>query len=96
MTTEALIELFETSEIVAIIGLIFVINLGLTLAEVALDLTTRKERRWKNTTFNCAIFAVTQVLEALDTGPAGLGEPVGPRTTRLAYRMLGHDRAALW
>ncbi|GFE64522.1 sterol desaturase family protein [Litoreibacter roseus] len=64
MTIETLSGLFEMSQFMTVVGLIFVINMGLTLAEVILDLTTRKERRWKDTAANCAIFVVAQILEA--------------------------------
>ncbi|WP_374628915.1 sterol desaturase family protein [Pannonibacter indicus] len=63
MSIDALRALFETKSILQVIGFISLINLGLTLAEVLLDLTTRKERRWKDTAANCAIFVVNQVLE---------------------------------
>ena len=72
MSIENLSALFETSSILQAIGLIFVINLGLTLAEVTLDLTTRKERRWADTAANCVIFVVNQVLETTVFATLGL------------------------
>lgn len=71
MTIETLTDLFETSSLLTIIGTIFLINLALTMGEVILDLLTHKERRWKDTAANCAIFVVGQVLE--DTVFASIG-----------------------
>ena len=71
MTIETLSTLFETSSILAVVALIFVINLGLTLGEVILDLVTHKERRWTDTAANCAIFVVGQVLEATAVATIG-------------------------
>ena len=36
-----------------------------------------------------------RAVEAVDPGPAGLGQPVGPRPAGLAHRMLGDERGAL-
>ncbi|EPX81408.1 sterol desaturase family protein [Salipiger mucosus] len=72
MSIDALRALFETKSILQVIGFISLINLGLTLAEVLLDLTTRKERRWKDTAANCAIFVVNQVLETTAFATVGL------------------------
>lgn len=63
MTFEMLIDLFETSSLLTVVGTIFLINLALTTGEVILDLVTQKERRWKDSAANCAIFIVGQVLE---------------------------------
>lgn len=63
MTVDTLAGLFETSFLLTIIATIFLINLGLTAGEVVLDLMTNKERRWKDSGANCAIFVVGQVLE---------------------------------
>ncbi len=37
-----------------------------------------------------------RAVETLDAGPAGLGQPVGPRPAGLAYRMLGDERTDPW
>lgn len=72
MSIETLTALFKTSSILQVIGLIFLINLGLTLAEILLDLTMKKARRWRDAAANGVIFMVNQVLESTTFATVGL------------------------
>ncbi|PCI02923.1 MAG: sterol desaturase [Hyphomicrobiales bacterium] len=63
MVIEYFASLFETHQIMMVVATLFIINLGITGFEIALDLFTRKERRWKDTLANCAIFFAHQVIE---------------------------------
>lgn len=71
MIIDYLASLFETHQIMMVVATLFIINLGITSLEVALDLVTKKERRWKDTLANCAIFLAHQVIEK--TAFASLG-----------------------
>lgn len=42
--------------------MLFIINITISGFEVVLDLLTKKERRWKDTAANCAIFLLHEVL----------------------------------
>lgn len=54
-----------------VVATLFIINLGITGFEIVLDLLTKKQRRWKDSLANCAIFFVSQVIER--TAFASLG-----------------------
>ncbi len=71
MTSEFLESLFETSEIISVIGLIFLANLTITGMEILLDLITKKTRRWKDSAANFAIFLVNEVLQTTAFGAIG-------------------------
>ncbi|USG61118.1 sterol desaturase family protein [Sneathiella marina] len=71
MTIEHVVSLFETHPIMIGVVMLFVINLCLTGIEIALDLLTKKQRRWKDTAANCALFIFQQVIER--TALASLG-----------------------
>ena len=71
MSIESLVVLFSLPKTMVVIAALSVINLSITGVEVILDLATKKERRWKDTVANCAIFIVRQVLER--TAIASLG-----------------------
>lgn len=58
-----LVSLFETHQIMLVVAALFVTNLAITAFEIMLDLLTSKERRWKDTLANCAIFFAHQVAE---------------------------------
>lgn len=62
MPLEYLVSLFDVHQVMLLVGALFVINMTITGLEVILDLTTRKERRWKDTYANCAIFVAHQVI----------------------------------
>jgi len=66
-----LASLFETHQIMLVVATLFIINLIITGFEIILDLLTKKERRWKDTLANCAIFFAHQVIEK--TAFASLG-----------------------
>ncbi len=71
MSIEYLVSLFDMHQIMLVVAGLFVLNVTLTFAEIILDLTTHKERRWKDTLANCAIFVAHQVIEK--TAFASLG-----------------------
>jgi sterol desaturase/sphingolipid hydroxylase (fatty acid hydroxylase superfamily) len=63
MMIDYLVSLFETHQIMLVVAALFVTNLAITAFEIILDLLTSKERRWKDTLANCAIFFAHQVAE---------------------------------
>jgi sterol desaturase/sphingolipid hydroxylase (fatty acid hydroxylase superfamily) len=63
--------LFETHQIMVVVAALFIINFSITGIEVFLDLLTKKERRWKDTFANGAIFIAHQLVEK--TAFASLG-----------------------
>lgn len=71
MSVEYLVSLFDLHQIMLVVAGLFLINIAITVFEVILDLTTKKERRWKDTLANCAIFIAHQVIEK--TAFASLG-----------------------
>ena len=62
MSIEYLVSLFHVHQVMLVVAALFVINLAITGFEIILDLTTRKERRWKDTIANCVIFVAHQVI----------------------------------
>lgn len=71
MSIEYLVSLFNFHQMMIVIAALFLINLMITGFEIILDMVTKKERRWKDTIANCAIFMVHQVIEK--TAIASLG-----------------------
>lgn len=71
MSIEYLISLFDLHQIMLVVAALLVVNMAITGFEVCLDLATKKERRWKDTLANCAIFVAHQVIEK--TAIASLG-----------------------
>lgn len=71
MSIEYLVSLFDFHQVMLVIATLFVVNMAITGIEVILDLSTNKERRWKDTLANCAIWVAHQVLEK--TAIASLG-----------------------
>jgi sterol desaturase/sphingolipid hydroxylase (fatty acid hydroxylase superfamily) len=71
MTIDYISSLFETHHIMMVVAALFLINFSITGFEIVLDLLTKKERRWKDTLANCAIFITHQVIEK--TAFASLG-----------------------
>ena len=71
MSIEQLVSYFDFHQIMIVVSGLFIINLVITGVEIFLDLTTKKERRWKDTMANCAIFLAHQVIEK--TALASLG-----------------------
>ena len=63
MTIDILVALFESHQIMWVIAALFIFNLTITGIEVLLDLVTSKERRWKDTMANLAIFVTHQIIE---------------------------------
>ncbi|MGK0366430.1 MAG: sterol desaturase/sphingolipid hydroxylase (fatty acid hydroxylase superfamily) [Saprospiraceae bacterium] len=72
MSFAKLISLFEGSQIMTFIGYFFLFNLGLIFIEAILDFSTSKERRWKDTGANFAIFVINQLLEKTAYGAIGV------------------------
>jgi sterol desaturase/sphingolipid hydroxylase (fatty acid hydroxylase superfamily) len=71
MTIDTLAAFFELHQIMWVVAALFIINLTITGIEIVLDLVTFKERRWKDTMANLAIFVAHQVIEK--TAFASLG-----------------------
>ena len=71
MTIDTLVAFFELHQIMRVVAALFIINLSITGIEIVLDLVTSKERRWKDTMANLAIFVAHQVIEK--TAFASLG-----------------------
>jgi len=71
MSIEYLVSLFNFHQMMIVIAALFLINLMITGFEIILDMVTKKERRWKDTIANCAIFMAHQVIEK--TAIASLG-----------------------
>ena len=71
MTIDTLVAFFEQHQIMWAVAALFIINLSITGIEIVLDLVTSKERRWKDTMANLAIFVAHQVIEK--TAFASLG-----------------------
>ena len=71
MTINTLVAFFELHQIMWVVAALFIINLSITGIEIVLDLVTSKERRWKDTMANLAIFVAHQVIEK--TAFASLG-----------------------
>lgn len=71
MSIEYLVSLFNFHQMMIVIAALFLINLMITGFEIILDMVTKKERRWKDTIANCAIFMARQVIEK--TAIASLG-----------------------
>jgi len=72
MSFATLISLFEDSPIMTFVAYFFIFNIFLILLEIILDFTTSKERRWKDTFANFAIFGITQLLEKTIYGAIGV------------------------
>lgn len=72
MSFAQLTALFEGAPIMTLVGSFFLFNLGLIVIEILLDLFTSKERRWKDTSANCAIFVLNQLLEKTTFGAVGV------------------------
>jgi sterol desaturase/sphingolipid hydroxylase (fatty acid hydroxylase superfamily) len=71
MAIDTLVAFFELHQIMWVVAALFIINLTITGIEIVLDLVTSKERRWKDTLANVAIFVAHQVIEK--TAVASLG-----------------------
>ena len=63
MSVETLVSLFDLHQVMLVVVSLFFINISITFFEIILDFTTKKERRWKDTLANCAIFVAHQVIE---------------------------------
>lgn len=72
MSFQQLSHLWEQAPIMNYVVLFFIINLSLIFIEIALDLFTSKERRWKDSFANITIFIATQLLEKTFFGAIGI------------------------
>ncbi len=71
MSLETLVVLFDRHPLMAVIAILFLFNLAITGIEVALDLLTRKSRRWGDSGANLSLFVANQVLENTALGALG-------------------------
>lgn len=67
LTIAELVELFENSELISAIGVIFLINMTLVVCEALFDYFGKKKRRWMDTLANVVIFIVGQIIEKFAT-----------------------------
>jgi sterol desaturase/sphingolipid hydroxylase (fatty acid hydroxylase superfamily) len=72
MSFSKLINLFEGAPIMQYVAYFFLFNLALIIFEIALDLFTTKERRWKDSFANITIFILGQLLEKTVFGAIGV------------------------
>ncbi len=72
MSLERIITLFETSNLINLIGLFFVFNISIILIEIILDLFRPNKRVWKDTISNVIIFFLGQVTEKFLFGSLGI------------------------
>ena len=72
MSFARLISLFEEAPIMQLVAFLFLFNLSLIFLEIILDYFTAKERRWKDSGANIAIFIINQLLEKTVYGAVGL------------------------
>jgi len=72
MSFAQLTSLFENAPVMTFVGYFFLFNLSLIVIEALLDLFTSKERRWKDTAANFAIFVFSQLLEKTLYGAIGV------------------------
>lgn len=72
MSFQQVVQHFEQANIMQFVAYFFVFNLGLIFFEIALDLWTKKERRWKDSLANISIFIFGQLLENTFFGAIGL------------------------
>ncbi len=72
MEIEDIIALFESASIMKYVGYFFIINIGLIGFELLLDFLTSKQRRWRDTAANIAIFILGQVTEKIGIGAISL------------------------
>ncbi|MGK0365120.1 MAG: sterol desaturase/sphingolipid hydroxylase (fatty acid hydroxylase superfamily) [Saprospiraceae bacterium] len=72
MSFSDLINLFDGAPIMRYVAYFFIFNLALIIIEIALDIFTSKERRWKDSIANIAIFAMGQLVEKTAFGAIGI------------------------
>jgi len=72
MNTDSIINLFETSDLMNYVALFFVFNISIITIEIIADLITKKQRRWKDTTANIAIYFLGKITDKLLLGTLGI------------------------
>ena len=72
MSFSEFIKLFDSAPIMRYVAYFFIFNLVLIFFEIALDLFTSKERRWKYSLANITIFIMGQLLEKTAFGAIGI------------------------
>jgi sterol desaturase/sphingolipid hydroxylase (fatty acid hydroxylase superfamily) len=72
MSFSEFIKLIEDAAIMQYVAYFFIFNLVLIIFEIALDLLTSKERRWKDSFANITIFILGQLLEKTVFGAIGI------------------------
>jgi sterol desaturase/sphingolipid hydroxylase (fatty acid hydroxylase superfamily) len=72
MSIEEIIILFETSELLNLVGIFFIFNISLIVLEIILDFSNKKKRSWWDTLSNITIYFLGQLTEKLLLGSLGL------------------------
>ncbi len=72
MNTDSIINLFETSHVMNYVGLFFIFNISIIILEIIADFMTKKQRRWKDTTANIAIYFLGKITDKLLLGTLGI------------------------
>ncbi len=72
MNTDSIINLFETSDLMNYVALFFAFNISIITIEIIADFITKKQRRWKDTTANIAIYFLGKITDKLLLGSLGI------------------------
>ncbi len=72
MNIEKIIILFETSHLMNYVGLFFIFNISIIILEIITDIIAKKQRRWKDTTANIAIYFLGKITDKLLLGSLGI------------------------
>ncbi len=72
MQIEDIINLFETSHLMSYVALFFIFNISIITIEIIVDIITKKQRRWKDTVANIAIYFLGRITDKLLLGSLGI------------------------
>ncbi len=72
MNIDSIINLFETSHLMNYVGLFFIFNISIIILEIIADFITKKQRRWKDTTANIAIYILGKITDKILLGSLGI------------------------
>lgn len=72
MQIEDIIDLFETSHLMSYVALFFIFNISIIAIEIIVDIIAKKQRRWKDTVANIAIYFLGQITDKLLLGSLGI------------------------
>ncbi|MCF6348515.1 MAG: sterol desaturase family protein [Flavobacteriaceae bacterium] len=72
MQIEDIINLFETSHLMSYVALFFIFNISIITIEIIVDIIAKKQRRWKDTIANIAIYFLGKITDNLLLGSLGI------------------------